>query len=58
MEIGFKSVFLNEILSNISSDDVILEMSEPSRAGILFPFEKESDDEDELMLLMPMMINS
>lgn len=58
MEIGFKSVFLNEILSNISSDEVILEMSEPSRAGILFPFEKESDDEEELMLLMPMMINS
>lgn len=58
MEIGFKSVFLNEILSNISSDEVILEMSDPSRAGIMLPFEKESEGEDELMLLMPMMINS
>jgi len=58
MEIGFKSVFLNEILSNISSDEVIFEMSDPSKAGIMLPFEKETEDEDELMLLMPMMINS
>ncbi len=58
MEIGFKSVFLNEILSNISSDEVIFEMSDPSKAGIMLPFEKETEEEDELMLLMPMMINS
>ncbi|MCB2195535.1 MAG: DNA polymerase III subunit beta [Bacteroidetes bacterium] len=58
MEIGFKSSFLIEILSNIASTDVLVELSDPSRAGILFPAEKENDDEDVLMLLMPMMINA
>ncbi len=57
MEIGFKSAFLGEILDNLSSEEVILEMSDPSRAGILLPFEK-NENEDELMLLMPMMINA
>lgn len=57
IEIGFKSVFLQEILSNIPSTEVRLEMSDPSRAGLLLPEEKEDDDEDVLMLLMPMMIN-
>ncbi|MDA3953668.1 MAG: DNA polymerase III subunit beta [Bacteroidales bacterium] len=57
MEIGFKSSFLIEILSNIASSDVLVELSDPSRAGILFPAEKENADEDVLMLLMPMMIN-
>lgn len=57
MEIGFKSSFLIEILSNMASTDVLVELSDPSRAGILFPAEKENDDEDVLMLLMPMMIN-
>lgn len=57
MEIGFKSIFLQEILSNIPSSEVRLEMSDPSRAGLLLPEEKEDTDEDVLMLLMPMMIN-
>ena len=57
MEIGFKSVFLIEILSNLSSQEVIIELSDPSRAGILLPAEKENENEDVLMLLMPMMIN-
>lgn len=56
MEIGFKSVFLSDILDNLSSGDIIIEMSDPSRAAILLPFEKE-ENEEELMLLMPMMIN-
>lgn len=58
LEIGFKSTFLIEILANLSSDDVILEMSDPTRAGILVPAEAESEQEDTLMLLMPMMINT
>ena len=57
MEIGFKSTFLQEILSNIPSTQVRLEMSDPSRAGLLLPEEKEDENEDVLMLLMPMMIN-
>ncbi|MFC2097602.1 DNA polymerase III subunit beta [Bacteroidota bacterium] len=57
MEIGFKSAFLQEILSSLSSDNVRLELSDPTRAGILLPSDTESEDEDILMLLMPMMIN-
>ncbi len=56
MEIGFKSVFLADILDNISSDDIAIEMSDPSRAALILPIEK-NENEDELMLLMPMMIN-
>jgi DNA polymerase-3 subunit beta len=58
MEIGFKSTFLIEILANLSSTDVVLEMSDPTRAGILLPSETENENEDILMLLMPMMINA
>lgn len=58
MEIGFKSTFLMEILSNISSGDVLVELSDPTRAGILLPAEPENENEDILMLLMPMMINA
>ena len=58
MEIGFKSTFLIEILANLSSPDVVLEMSDPTRAGILLPSETANENEDTLMLLMPMMINA
>ncbi len=58
MEIGFKSVFMLEILSNISSSDVILELADPTRAGLFLPSENENESEDLLMLLMPMMINA
>jgi DNA polymerase-3 subunit beta len=58
IEIGFKSTFLQEILSNLSSAEVRVELSDPTRAGLLLPAEKESDVEDVLMLLMPMMINA
>jgi DNA polymerase III subunit beta len=58
MEIGFKSVFLNEILSNISSGSVVFELADPSRSGLILPLDKDNESEDELMLLMPMMINS
>ncbi|MCG8696525.1 MAG: DNA polymerase III subunit beta, partial [Bacteroidales bacterium] len=58
LEIGFKSVFLIEILQNLQSADVVVELSDPSRAGILLPLENEDENEDILMLIMPMMINS
>lgn len=58
MEIGFKSTFLIEILSNLSSGDVRMALSDPSRAGLLLPVETDSENEDVLMLLMPMMINA
>ncbi len=57
IEIGFKSAFLAEILDNITSDEVVMELADPARAGIFLPLEKDGP-EDELMLLMPMMINA
>jgi DNA polymerase-3 subunit beta len=58
MEIGFKSVFLLEILSNITSQDVMVELADPTRAGLFLPSESSTEEEDLLMLLMPMMINA
>ncbi len=57
MEIGFNSRFLLEMLNNIESNEVRLEMSEPSRAGLLMPAVKDNQDEDILMLVMPVMLN-
>lgn len=56
MEIGFNSRFLMEMLNNIDSSEIRLEMSEPSRAGLLIPAEM-AEDEDILMLVMPVMLN-
>jgi DNA polymerase-3 subunit beta len=56
MSIGFKSTFLIDILNNITADDVIIELADPSRAGVIVPVEQE-DNEELLMLLMPMMLN-
>lgn len=56
--IGFNSRFLNEMLNNLDSDEVILEMSAPNRAGILTPSDGLQEGENILMLVMPVMINS
>ncbi len=57
MEIGFKSTFLAEIIANVSNVEVVFEMSDPSRAGVLTPYERDNYDTDIVMLVMPMMIN-
>lgn len=56
IKIGFKSSFLIEILGNISSSDIVFELSDASRAGLILPFENEANEEI-LMLLMPMLLN-
>jgi DNA polymerase III subunit beta len=58
IEIGFKSVFLLEILANITSQEVMIELADPTRAGLFLPASAENESEDLLMLLMPMMINA
>ena len=57
MEIGFNSKLLIEMLQNISTPDIIIELSTPNRAGIILP-STNIDDEQLLMLIMPMMIAS
>jgi DNA polymerase III subunit beta len=57
MEIGFNAKFLIEMLNNVNSNTLSFELSAPNRAGIVVPLEKE-DDEDILMLVMPVMLNT
>lgn len=57
MEIGFNAKFLSEMVSNIDTEQILIEMSHPSRAGIIFPIrEQEDSPEDILMLVMPVML--
>lgn len=58
MEIGFNSRFLIEMLSNLNTDEVHIEMSAPNRAGILTPASGNDAEEQVLMLVMPVMLNS
>ena len=58
MEIGFNSRFLIDMLGNLKSDNIVLELSAPNRAGIILPAEKDEAEEDMLMLVMPVMLNS
>ncbi|WP_443633401.1 DNA polymerase III subunit beta [Candidatus Marifrigoribacter sp. Uisw_064] len=58
MQIGFNSRFLTEMLSNLSSDEVSLEMSLPNRAGILTPADGLDEGEQITMLVMPVMLNN
>jgi DNA polymerase-3 subunit beta len=57
MEIGFNARFLMEMLSNIESNEVKIQMSVPSRAGLLVPSNGDNEHEDILMLVMPVMLN-
>lgn len=56
MSIGFKGSSLMEVLSNLNSDQVVIMLADPSRAGIIVPAE-QPEDEDVLMLIMPMLLN-
>src|SRR5690606_22978555 len=57
MQIGFNSRFLVEMLNNLTSDDIQLEMSLPNRAGILTPIDGLDEGEIVTMLVMPVMLN-
>ena len=56
MDIGFKGGSLTEILGNINSDEIIIELADPSRAGIIVP-STQPENEEVLMLIMPMLLN-
>lgn len=56
MAIGFKAPFLVEILAAIESNDVLIELADPARAGLILPTENQ-ENEEVLMLLMPMLLN-
>ncbi|MBQ6238674.1 MAG: DNA polymerase III subunit beta [Bacteroidales bacterium] len=58
MDIGFNAKFLSEMITNLDTEQVLMELSHPSRAGILFPINdsEEAKAEDILMLVMPVML--
>jgi DNA polymerase III subunit beta len=57
IEIGFNAKFLIEMLNNIDSKEIELQLSQPNKAGLIVPKEKD-DNEDILMLVMPVMLNN
>lgn len=57
LRIGFNARFLGEMLSNLTSDKIKLEMSDPNRAGVITPVETKDENESILMLVMPVLIN-
>lgn len=58
MEIGFNARFLMEMVNNLNTERILIEMSHPSRAGIIFPLfdDEEEHKENILMLVMPVML--
>jgi len=58
MEIGFNSKFVIDMLNNIGSEQILIEMSAPNRAGIILPLDGQEEGENTLMLVMPVMLNS
>ena len=58
IEIAFNARFIQDMLNNLHSEHVLLELSLPNRAGLLSPPKSESDpNADLLMLVMPVMVN-
>ena len=56
MNIGFKGTNINEILNNLECDEVMIELADPSRAGLILPT-TQPENENVLMLIMPMLLN-
>ena len=56
INIGFKGTLLLDILNNLDCSEVVLELADPGRAGIITPAEQK-EGEEVLMLLMPMMLS-
>ena len=57
MEIGFNAKFLIEMVSNLDSDSILIKLTNPSKAGIIFPVTNEEESPEEiLMLVMPVML--
>ena len=56
MSIGFKGASFIEILNNFECTEVIIKLADASRAGLVLPSE-QPENQDVLMLMMPMLIN-
>ncbi len=56
MSIGFKGTTLTEVLNNLDSEEIILQLADPNRAGLVIPAQ-QPEGQDILMLMMPMLLN-
>ncbi len=56
MDIGYNANYLLDILRHLDSDEVELQLKDPTSAGIIYP-QGKADGEDVLMLLMPIRLN-
>ncbi|HHV40915.1 MAG: DNA polymerase III subunit beta [Bacteroidales bacterium] len=56
IEMGFKSLFLVDILANLPGTEVNIALSDPSRVGLITPLTPETEAEEICALIMPMMI--
>jgi len=56
MSIGFNGSSFIDVLSNFECQEVVVQLADPSRAGLVLPSE-QPQDQDVLMLLMPVLIN-
>lgn len=56
LQIGFRGDFLMEILNSIDTEEVRIQLGDPSRAGIVLPA-TQPENEDLLMLIMPLLLN-
>jgi DNA polymerase-3 subunit beta len=57
LEIGFNAKFLLEVLNTMDSKKITVNLSAPNRAGVINPTDQNSN-EDLIMLVMPVMLNS
>ena len=58
LEIGFNSNYLIEVLSHLESEQVMLKFSSPTRAGIISPVAANGQEEEIIMLVMPVRLNN
>ena len=57
MSIGFKGSSIIEILSNLESDNITIQLADPSRPGVIVP-EDQPENESVTMLAMPMLLEN
>ncbi len=57
MELGFNARFLQDMVNNIDTAEIRIEMSEPNKAVLLFPQNNPNEAEELTMLIMPVLIN-
>ncbi len=57
LQIAFNAKFLIEMLNGADTADINMELSTPTKAGIIKPSEQE-ENEELLMLVMPLMLNN